>query len=147
MFFIDLDKLEIKESNNCSIVSEKIEVDVDDATTIIASKARDICDKLLNKNKWNKPVVFNIIIDSEPMEKEDFITIVNVFNAVFFEKIIVYKGRKRERRLDIPKNFFPVHISAGLLKKAINYQTKVDKFNLTIRYNDLCYYMIDEKGE
>ena len=147
MFFIDLDKLEIIENNNCSIVSEKIEIDTDDATTVIASKARDICDKLLNKNKWNKPVTFNVIIDSEPMEKEEFVTIVNVINAVFFEKIIVHKGRKRERRLDIPANLSSIHISVGLLKKAINYQTKVDKFNLTIRCNDLSYYMIDEKGE
>ena len=147
MFFINLDKLEIIANNNCSIVSEKVAIDINDSATVIASKARDICDKLLNKNKWNKPVVFNIIIDSKQMEKEEFVTIVNVFNAVFFEKIIVHKGRKRERRLDIPKSFFPVHISVGLLKKAINYQTKVDKFNLTIRCNDLCYYMIDEKGE
>ena len=147
MFFIDLDKLEIVESNDCSIVSEKIEINTDDATTIIASKAREICDKLLNKNKWNKPVIFNVILDSAKMNQEDFVSTVNIFNAVFFEKIVIHKGRKRERRLDVPKNLFSIHISAGLLKKAINNQTKVDKFNLTIRCNDLCYYMIDEKGE
>lgn len=149
MFFIDLNKLKIIEDDDYSVVSKKIEINSDDSTIIIASKAREVCNKLLDKNKKsnNKSTVFNITIDIDKIEKEDFITIVNVFNAVFFEKIVIHKGRERERRLDIPENLSFIHTSAGLLKKAINNQTKINKFNLIIKCNDLYYYMIDKKGE
>lgn len=146
MFFIDLDKLEIAKAKKFTTITEEIEVDLNQSAVFVASQSREICDKFFS-NKQTEPINYNLIITNKTIGEEDFIAIVNVFNAVFFEKLLTNGGRKRERRLDVPANFYDVHISAGLLKKAINTQTKVDKFNLTISCNNLHYHMVDTKGE
>ena len=78
-------------------------------------------------------------------QARDFLSIVNVATACFFAQFVEKEGRKRERRLDVPDNLKALKVNMTLLKRAINYQTKADLFNLMIHYKDLTFVMCDEK--
>ena len=79
---------------------------------------------------------YEIIIqrDVEEDAEEFFLTAVNVISAIFFDVITTSKGRKRERRLDVPEQLKVLKTNMSLLKRAINAQTQCDVFNLTITW-------------
>lgn len=78
---------------------------------------------------------------------DDFLGLVNLVNSVFFTSFTTGKGRNRERRLDIPESLSSAHVSAALLKRAINTTTHTDIFNVTIQCGSYLYYLVNGKGE
>ena len=105
---------------------------------------KEACTKLCEE----KPAIaacYRIELDVNDITEEEFIGLVNLTTAVFFECFVKTGGRLRERRLDIPEKLTCAHISAGLLKRAVNTQTVTDVFNLVIDCGDFHYIMLDTK--
>lgn len=76
-------------------------------------------------------------------ETEAFLGVVNTILVSFFDYIILDEGRKREHRLGVPEKLSQIKMSYSLLKKAINQKTKINKFNIIIKYKDLTYSLCD----
>lgn len=95
----------------------------------------------LDENK-----IYNFAFDLlGEIEEEEFETAVNVILAAFFERLVGKTGigRPRERRLDVPENLKrEVNCNMSLLKRAINYKTAVDRFQLTIGCRSLQYILV-----
>lgn len=93
----------------------------------------------------DKDKIYNFAFDLlGEIEEEEFETAVNVILAAFFEMMIDTKlGRPRERRLDVPENLKKeVNCNMSLLKRAINYKTIIDRFQLTIGCRSLRYILV-----
>lgn len=87
------------------------------------------------------------VISAEPLDEDAFESAVKLITAAFFGVIVGDKGRKRERRLDVPENLKTLNCNMSLLKCAINYQTVVDKFQLEIFSGDLRFILVGGYGE
>jgi hypothetical protein len=82
------------------------------------------------------------VISTESLDEDAFESAVKLITAAFFGVIVGDKGRKRERRLDVPENLKTLNCNMSLLKCAINYQTVVDKFQLEIFSGDLRFILV-----
>lgn len=82
------------------------------------------------------------VISAESLDEDAFESAVKLITAAFFGIIVGDKGRKRERRLDVPENLKTLNCNMSLLKCAINYQTVVDKFQLEIFSGDLRFILV-----
>ena len=82
------------------------------------------------------------VISAESLNEDAFESAVKLITAAFFGVIVGDKGRKRERRLDVPENLKTLNCNMSLLKCAINYQTVVDKFQLEIFCGDLRFILV-----
>lgn len=147
MLFIDLTKLDVINLDNY----ESYETTVNWDPNIAAAKNKAEVEKpiaeLLSHNGM-KPIKYIININTQKlMTVDDIIGCINILTAVFFDWFVLTGGRKRERRLDIPEKLQDAHISAGLLKRAINTSTVTDIFNLEINFNtgNVRYVLIDTK--
>ena len=87
------------------------------------------------------------VVSDEPLDEDAFESAVKLITAAFFGVIVGDKGRKRERRLDVPENLKTLNCNMSLLKCAINYQTVVDKFQLEIFSGDLRFILVGGYGE
>ena len=86
-----------------------------------------------------RPHCFHFLLESaEPFTFESFESAVNVVLTAFFEELTGRSGvgRPRERRLDVPEELKVVNCSMSLMKRAVNYKTVVDKFQVQIDGND-----------
>ena len=78
----------------------------------------------------------------------NFISIVNVTLAELFNYLIITtETRKREHRLDVPEKLRGANMNWSLLKKAVNQETNVNRFNVIITYGDLIYNLVPEEVE
>jgi hypothetical protein len=79
-----------------------------------------------------------LLESAEPFTFETFESAVNVVLTAFFEELTGRSGvgRPRERRLDVPEELKVVNCSMSLMKRAVNYKTVVDKFQVQIDGND-----------
>ena len=84
------------------------------------------------------------ISSSSPVSDDDFISIVNTLEALFFMNITLGTGRDRERRLDVPEALLTCHAPSGVLKRAVNHRTKLDFFNITVQCGDLHFTMCED---
>lgn len=147
MLFIDLEKLKIVKEFNYQTFETEMNLGVNDAAAKIKVEAKKVAAKLLTQHaSVAAKYVINVHTDEDPSE-EDIISYVNIITAAFFEEFVLTGGRPRERRLDIPQDFQCAHISAGLLKRAINTKTITDVFNLEINVNNLFHYTLVDKKE
>lgn len=91
-------------------------------------------------------VSYVINIKTNELTPEFFLSIVNIINSIFFNKMITEEGWKREYRLDVPEKLKGLHANMSLIKKACNVKTVNNVFNLTIKCGDFIYYLCDEKN-
>ena len=144
MLFIDLNKLKIIKEFNFLNYQGYIKLNKEDSMLKNTAIIKEVCTKLCEE----KPAIgacYRIELDVNDATEEDFIGLVNLTTAVFFECFVKTGGRSRERRLDIPEKLTCAHISAGLLKRAVNTKTVTDVFNLVIDCGDFHYIMLDTK--
>lgn len=81
------------------------------------------------------------------IDADEFESFVNVCLSWFFAAFVEMTPRAREKRLDVPENLKQgVNCSLSLLKRAINYTTPIDKFNITIRCGDLRFELVGEEN-
>ena len=87
----------------------------------------------------------------EELPEDDFESVVNCTLTCFFDALVGGKfavGRNRERRLDVPENLkLEVNCMMSALKRAINYQTKINRFQLTISSGELKYILVGDYDE
>ena len=144
MLFVDLNKLKIIKKFN--FLNYECHIKLNKEDTMLKNKAtiKEACTKICEE----KPAIaacYRIELDVNDVTEEEFIGLVNLTTAVFFECFVKTGGRPREHRLDIPEKLTCAHISAGLLKRAVNAQTVTDIFNLVIDCGDFHYIMLDTK--
>ena len=144
MLFIDLNKLKIIKKFNFLNYECHIKLNKEDSMLKNKATIKEACTKLCEE----KPAIaacYRIELDVNDVTEEEFIGLVNLTTAVFFECFVKTGSRPRERRLDVPEKLTCAHISAGLLKRAVNTQTVTDIFNLVIDCGDFHYIMLDTK--
>lgn len=146
MLFIDLEQLDIIESQDYRTIQINVALDSNNAAAEIKAQLDKACKSVTDFAATEWPIQYIINIDCPKIKMDDFITICNLATMSFFAAMVTEGGRARERRLDIPTTMQKVHVSAGLLKRAINTKTVVNKFNLYIQCDKCLYKMVDEKG-
>ena len=146
MFFIDLNKLRIIKDYHFQPYNIEISLDLGSAAAKILAQLKEACASLCA----DTPAIaasYSVDVVAGNITEEDFITLTNLTTIAFFETLTTSEGRSRERRLDIPEKMQGVHISAALLKRAINQKTKVDVFNLAINCGDFHYVLVDNQED
>lgn len=144
--YIDLKDLKVKTINsNGEIITKGTYINVPKDLSILelSSLMKHAAKNLVADLDEDK--IYNFAFDLlGEIEEEEFETAVNVILAVFFEIMTDTKlGRPRERRLDVPENLKKeVNCNMSLLKRAINYKTVVDRFQLTIGCRSLQYILV-----
>lgn len=154
MYFLDLEDLKIIKSykyqsygvaGKCDLIHSNFQElnDFFKNQTAILFNGTDNAVETCYCYSINQPLEDNSVATDEEME--GFLTAVNIILINFFNYITLDKGRKREHRLGIPDCLSAVKMSYSLLKKAINQQTKINKFNIVVTYKDLTFTLCDNK--
>ena len=145
--YVDLKDLKVKTINSDEEIITKgthIEISKDLSILELNSLIKYAAKNLVADLDENK--IYNFAFDLlGEIEEEEFETAVNVILAAFFEMLVGKSGvgRPRERRLDVPENLKKeVNCNMSLLKKAINYKTVIDRFQLTIGCRSLQYILV-----
>lgn len=152
MLFIDLAKMKIIKDFNFKNESISFMFDPFSSVSVLKRQLTVAIEKLLSKPQ---PIecLYTIEVNSDDNtvaddeDTGDFLTLVNIIDAVFFDVLCTNERRDREWRLDVPPTLKNLKISMGQLKNAVNYKTKIDKFNLVVKYKDLTYTLCDEKDK
>lgn len=144
MLFVDFEHLKIIKDFHFTTIEDEIQISKDAAVFEAQRDARALCGRIVRKDGLNVSYVINIKTD-EPNE-DFFLTMVNIVNAEFFKAMTTEDGWKREYRLDVPEKLRGLHINMSLIKKACNFKTVNNVFNLTIKCGDFVYYLCDEKN-
>lgn len=139
MYFIDLEKLGIKKGGLYK--TKELTIDLGNSNNIFEIKQiiRDSLNYFFEETSIE--TLFKIQLEGgnhiTDLDEADayFITVVNIFSAIFFDSLCIPKGRPRERRLDVPEELKKSAVSLSLLKKAINYQTYYQRLNLSITWS------------
>lgn len=146
MEYLDLNQLEVRKTSEFADVREcRITIsdnDLDMPLSQFHNKLTNELQPLFEQLKDDVPTMFNIVLDCgyltyDDIEilTDDFVSFSEQITSVIFSYLIdSTQPRQREFRLDVPTNlkekvFMPLH----WLKNAINYQTKINKFNIVIR--------------
>ena len=152
MLFIDLDKIKVISSYNFITKEIHSTLDITNASISAMKEAfEEGVKKMFNEPFSQVETCFTYVLPgfkstvADKNEAEAFLTAVNILVATFFKYITLDDGRKREHRLDIPDRLSCVNMSKGTLKKALNHQTRIQKFNIKIIYKDLIFLLVDSK--
>ena len=144
---LNLKNLTVEEVNQEGIMvcGETFQFNENEAITSQWQITRDAVKNALSGIEYDwRPHLFEFKINSE-LSEEGFEAVVNLIVAAFFALIKVNKGRPRERRLDVPENLkTSINCNMSLLKNAINYQTLVDKLQMTISCGDLRFVLVGD---
>lgn len=143
--YVDLKDLKVKTINSDEEIITKgthINVPKDLSILELSSLIKHAVKNLVAD--LNEDKIYNFAFDLlGEIEEEEFETAVNVTLAAFFEMMVGKLGRPRERRLDVPENLKKeVNCNMSLLKRAINYKTVIDRFQLTIGCRSLQYILV-----
>ena len=149
MFYLDLEKMSVKklpEEQEMITRFTTLAVVNNGGIKAIYDAASEVVKVALNNTEQNK--VYNFYFDvktEKEMDEDEFETTINILLTAFFKHNELKIGRPRERRLDVPDNLKQnVNCSMSLLKSAINIQTRVNKFQITLANGDLRYEMVGE---
>ena len=149
--YLDLVSLQIEKTNdNQEIITKGTYINIEENSSIssMASLIEAAVKKMVKDLDGDK--VYNFAIDvltteETELNEDDFESAVCCVLSSFFNCLIGKEGagRQRERRLDVPENLKKdVNCNMSLLKRAINYKTQVDKFQLTISSRSLKYILV-----
>lgn len=154
MYFLNLNELKIKKSYNYTTYQGLIENE--DLLGMSLIKMREHAGQAVKEILAQRSPIetcYEITLASNDAaatdeEVESFYTFVNICASEFFQQIVdMQKHRNRERRLDVPEGLRAVKTSFSVIKRAVNYETIIDNFNLVIKYKDLVYTLCNEKEE
>lgn len=146
--YLDLVDMKVKTMDNQLIINKSASVEFNtrqsifDLGVISDKAAQELINTIDKNNIYNFNININCTTDYEP---DDFLSFVLVILSSFFNAIKTREPRKREKRLDAPTNLIDsVHCNRIQLKNVINYESKVEKFQLKISLNDLHYTLVGE---
>ena len=165
MEYLDLKKLEVKKTDEFTHIRECrlniSDADLDMPLSQFHNKLTNELQPLIEQLEDDVPTMFHIVLNCEDIPYDDIETLTDDFisfsqqiTSVIFSNLIGESAQLRERefRLDVPANLKEqVFMSLHWLKSAINYQTKINKFNITIRgYFKECayltFYLVNNNG-
>lgn len=143
MQYVNLNTLKIERTTPNDKVMHFLQVvDYDDLKSMVeqfpAMRAA-VKNAFAGIDRPTRPHCFHFLLESkEPFTFETFESAVNVVLTAFFEELTGRSGvgRPRERRLDVPEELKVVNCSMSLMKRAVNYKTVIDKFQVQIDGND-----------
>lgn len=166
MEYLDLNKLEVRGIREFTNIREcRISISDDDLDMPLSqfhNKLTNELQPLFKQLKDDAPTLFNIVLDCGYISYDDIETLTDDFisfsqqiTSVIFSHLIgeSVQPREREFRLDVPTNLKEqVFMSLHWLKNAINYQTKINKFNIMIRgyFQDdtyLRFYLVNSNAK
>ena len=146
MEFLDLNQLAVRKTSEFTNIREcRISISNDDLDMPLSqfhNKLTNELQPLFKQLKDDAPTLFNIVLDCGYLSyddieilTDDFVSFSEQITSIIFSHLVdSTQPRQREFRLDVPTNlkqevFMPLH----WLKNAINYRTKINKFNIVIR--------------
>lgn len=146
--YINLDNLKVEVATDEEIIVRGSNVVINENTSL--SELLFLMERAVKNAFQNidatKVYSFEINVSSTDgdINEEQFESVVHVGVSAFFNNLINGKlGRPRERRLDVPDNLKEnVNCNMSLLKRAINYRTLIDKFQLQIKTGGLIYILV-----
>ena len=167
MEYLDLNKLEVRKTDDffahfheCRMVIS--DADLDMPLSQFHNKLTNELQPLFEQLEDDVPTMFCIVLNCEDIPyddieilTDDFISFSQQITSVIFSHLIGEPAQPRERefRLDVPANLKEqVCMSLHWLKSAINYQTKINKFNIIIRgyfKEEAClqFYLVNNNGQ
>lgn len=160
MLFIDLEKLHIIKDFHPQEIKYVLDKDIVADEDIKMSELKQYIESIIKvddaKLLKNYATSIDITIahqGSDDVATEDeaahFLSVVNTITAIFFNNVLLGGSpsarRKRDYRLDVPDKLKNVKCPRGMLKNAVNNETTMNIFNLTIHYKDLSFVLADEK--
>lgn len=154
MRYLDLNTLTVREEDtlDVSYFLQKVEVWSGCTLSKMGELLKPHCDLMrqgLTSRDAAKVHSFTFELRSSDgvIDADEFESFVNVCLSWFFAAFVEMTPRAREKRLDVPENLKQgVNCSLSLLKRAINYITPIDKFNITIRCGDLRFELVGEEN-
>lgn len=154
MRYLDLNTLTVREEDalDVSYFLQKVEVWSGCTLSKMGELLKPHCDLMrqgLTSRDAAKVHSFTFELRSSDgvIDADEFESFVNVCLSWFFAAFVEMTPRAREKRLDVPENLKQgVNCSLSLLKRAINYTTPIDKFNITIKCGDLRFELVGEEN-
>lgn len=159
MKIVNLNSLKIEDEHDFKITSLRVQLNPSDFESIksidlatIKAAIEMAC--MLEEDDTAKDdcvdIRFNFYVDDVDVLTEDnFETLVHLVNSNFLGKEFLMleneKGRKRERRLDVPISLLGVHTSKRIVKNMVNEVTLVDRFNMFISLEDKYMFRLVDK--
>lgn len=154
--YLNLDSLQVESiSTDKNVITKGVNITIKEncAISTLNLTIGDAVKKLLRDLKEDK--IYNFAFDiltenGTGLEIEEFESAAHCILSNFFSTLIGEStlGRPRERRLDVPEDIKKqVNCNMSLVKRAINYKTLVDKFQLTIYSRTLQYILVGDYSE
>lgn len=154
MRYLDLNTLTVREEDtlDVSYFLQKVEVWSGCTLSKMGELLKPHCD-LMRQGLASRDAAkvhsftFELRSSDGVIDADEFESFVNVCLSWFFAAFVEMTPRAREKRLDVPENLKQgVNCSLSLLKRAINYTTPIDKFNIIIRCGDLRFELVGEEN-
>lgn len=147
MNFVDLNKLQIVNTEEYKVKYNHVLIDLTTSAIKLKNYFIDLWKDIITEDSIDNPVGYKLDIDTHnSIDEQDFISLINLATFTFFQVLVQVRGRKREHRLDVPASLSKLHISASTLKRAVNYQTLNNIFNLEIQCKGYTYSMVDQEN-
>lgn len=149
MLFINLEDIKIIKDFKYTTKEISTRINFDAAVSEAKKAFESALSQIISQDPLAVHYVVNIEGEGVATDEEinNFLSIVNVGCAVFFSLFVTSERRDREWRLDVPAQLKVAKTSFSLMKKAVNYKTVNNIFNLTIKYKDLFFVLCDEKED
>ena len=149
--YLNLNNLKVESiSTDEQIITKGVNVTITENSSIVAlnSIIGAAAQKLLYDLEEDK--IYNFAFDilteeNTELSIEEFESAVHCVLSNFFNSMVGKMGRPRERRLDVPEEIKQqVNCNMSLLKRAVNYKTLVDRFQLTVYSRTLKYILVGD---
>lgn len=150
MYVINLEEMKQEKIHNYETREINIPITLTEAYDMNVSKFKEIIKDTINKENLSSltDYCFNIKLDdnlSTDEEVEAIVCISELITNTFFQTITTEEDRNREYRLDLPDNLTVLNMNRLYLKKAINYKTLIDKFQISIKFGDKFNFMLNNE--
>lgn len=151
--FLDLNSLKVVIATDEEIITKGVVVNISENMSIstLGTIMRDAVKNLVADVNDDKVYNFAISVQKEDyseLNEEVFESAVSCALAYFFDALVGKLGRPRERRLDVPEHLKRnINCNMSLLKRAINYQTLVNNFQLEIVGRGFMYNLVGDPNE
>jgi hypothetical protein len=150
MYVINLEEMKQEKIYNYETREINIPITLTEAYDMNVSKFKEMIKNAINKENLSSltDYCFNIKLDdnlSADEEVEAIVCVSELITNTFFQTITTEEDRNREYRLDLPDNLTVLNMNRLYLKKAINYKTLIDKFQISIKFGDKFSFMLNNE--
>ena len=150
MYVINLEEMKQEKIYNYETREIDIPLTLAEAYDMNVSKFKEAIKNIIDKENLSSltDYCFNIGLDdslSTDEEEDAIVCISELITNTFFQTIITEEDRNREYRLDLPDNLTVLNMNRLYLKKAINYKTLIDKFQISIKFDDKFNFMLNNE--